>query len=217
MSAGLVAKLTQHTIQITVWFMGFLGILLIVLVAAVLIVKDQSELQDKLEQSRLYNEFHKITQKLSEVGMAYLRTQGIIMIIVAAVCIIGLSLLHNSYALLIGIGIAFMDALPVLGSFLVLVPWAVIALVSGNIYEAAVLVTLFLVCQLIREILEPKLIGNRIGIKPLFTLIAMYVGVKLFSVAGFILGPVGLIIIQTIYQVVIDYTIPVTGGHPGET
>ncbi len=208
MSAGMVPKLTQHTIQIAVWFMSFLGLLLIVIVAAVLIVKDQSELREKLADSHLYQEVHKIMQRLSAVGIAYLRTQGIIMIIVAAVCILGLSLLHNSYAFLIGIGIAFMDALPVLGSFLVLIPWAVIALISGNIYEAAVLVTIFLICQVIREILEPKLIGNRIGIKPLYTLIAIYVGVKLFSVAGFILGPIGLIIIQTIYQVVNDYTMP---------
>ncbi len=206
MSTSLVPKLTQHTIQITIWFVGFLGILLIVLVAAVLIVKDSSELQDKLKESRMYHEYHRITQRLSEVGMAYLRTQGIIMIIVAVVCILGLTLLHNDYAFLIGIGIAFMDALPVLGSFLVLIPWAIVSLVSGNIYEAAILITIYLICQIIREILEPKLLGNRIGIRPLFTLIAIYVGVKLFSFAGFILGPVGLIIIQTIYQAVSDHT-----------
>lgn len=214
LSTVLVPKLTQHTIQIAVWFMGFLGILLIVLVAAVLIVKDRSELQDKLGKSRIYLKFHRITQRLSEVGMAYLRTQGIIMIIVAIVCILGLSLLHNSYAFLIGFGIAFMDALPVLGSFLVLIPWAIVSLVSGNVYDAAILVTIYLICQIIREILEPKLLGNRIGIRPLFTLIAIYVGVKLFSFAGFILGPVGLIVIQTIYEVVCDYQWSDTGTSP---
>ncbi len=207
LSANLVPKLTQHTVQITIWFMGFLGILLIILVATVLIVKDLSELHEKFAEVSLYKDVHRVTQRLSEVGIAYLRTQGIIMIIVGGVCILGLSLLHNSYAFLIGVGVAFMDALPVLGSFLVLVPWAVIMLVNGNIYEAAVLFTIFLICQIIREILEPKLIGSKIGVKPLFTLIAMYIGVKLFSVAGFILGPVGLIVIQTIYQVVGDNTL----------
>lgn len=201
MSANLVPKLTQHTVQITVWFMGVLGILLIILVAAVLIVKDMSELHEKFAALNLYKDVHRVTQRLTEAGIAYLRTQGIIMLIVAAICILGLSLLHNNYAFLIGIGIAFMDALPVLGSFLVLIPWAIFMLVNGKIFDAAILITIFLICQIVREILEPKLIGNRIGIKPLFTLIAMYVGVKLFSVAGFILGPIGLIIIQTIYQV----------------
>ncbi len=204
LSDGLMPKLTQQTLHIAIWIVGLLGILLIILVAAVLIAKDQSEMHRKLAEVRLYKEIHKVTQRLSEAGMAYLRSQWIIMIIVAAVCILGLSLLHNNYAFLIGIGIAFMDALPVLGSFLVLVPWAIISLIRGNIYEAAILITIYLVCQIIREILEPKLIGNRIGVKPLFTLIAIYVGVKLFSVAGFILGPVGLIVIQTVYQVVND-------------
>jgi len=74
-------------------------------------------------------------------------------------------------------------------------------LINGNIYGAAILFTTYLLCQIVREILEPKLIGNQIGIKPLFTLISMYIGVRLFSIAGFFLGPIGLIIIITIVRV----------------
>ncbi|NLP15413.1 MAG: AI-2E family transporter, partial [Clostridiales bacterium] len=61
-------------------------------------------------------------------------------------------------------------------------------------------ITVYLLCQIIREIVEPKLIGNRIGIRPLYTLMSMYVGLKLFGIAGFILGPVGLIIIIAIIK-----------------
>ena len=75
-------------------------------------------------------------------------------------------------------------------------------LLNGDIFGAAVLLTTYLVCQIIREVIEPKLIGNRIGIKPLYTLMAMYIGLKLFGIAGFILGPVGLVIIITIIKVV---------------
>ena len=79
-------------------------------------------------------------------------------------------------------------------------------LMNGNIYAAAILITIFLVCQILREVLEPKLIGNRIGVKPLYTLISIYIGVKLFSIIGFILGPIGLVIIITVYKVVNEKT-----------
>lgn len=201
---GLMPKLTEHTVAITVGVLAFIGVLLIIFVAAVLIAKDLPGLREKYEKSELYQDIHKVTVKLSEAGIAYLRSQLIIMLIVAVICVLGLVLLHNEYALLIGVGIAIMDALPVLGIGLALIPWAIVVLMSGDIYQAAILFTIFLICQIVREVLEPRLIGNRIGVKPLFTLIAMYIGVKLFSIAGFFLGPIGLIVIITCYKVITE-------------
>ncbi len=200
----VIPEITQHSISITIRVIAVIGIMLIVFVAAVLIVKDLPDYHKKFEKNSLYHDIHRVTKKLSEAGVAYLRSQLIIMITIAGICIFGLTLTKNEYAALIGIGIAIMDALPVLGSGLILVPWSIIMVITGDIYTAAILITTFLACQIVREILEPKLIGNRIGVKPLFTLIAMYVGLKLFSIAGFILGPIGLIIIQTVYKVVND-------------
>lgn len=203
---NLMPQVTEHTISITVGVIAFFGVLLIIFVSAVLIVKELPSFQEKYGNHNLYKDFHRITGKLSEAGAAYLRSQVIIMIIVALICVLGLTLLHNDYAVLLGIGIAIMDALPVIGSGIVFIPWAVVMLMNGNIYAAAILITIYLVCQVLREVLEPKLIGNRIGIKPLYTLISMYIGVKLFSIIGFILGPIGLVIIITVYKVVNEKT-----------
>jgi sporulation integral membrane protein YtvI len=178
--------------------------MLIVFVAAVLIVKDLPSFHKRYEHNDFYKDMHKVTEKLSDAGIAYLRSQLIIMMIVAVICVLGLTLIKNDYAVLLGLGIAIMDALPILGSGIIFIPWAIIMLMNGNIFTAAILVTTYLLCQIIREVLEPKLIGNSIGIKPIFTLIAMYVGVKLFSIAGFFLGPIGLVIIITIYKVIND-------------
>lgn len=204
--SNLMPKLTAHTISITVGIVAFTGVFLIVLVAAVLIVKDLPEFHHRYENNEIYKDIHKVTEKLSEAGIAYLRCQLIIMIIVAAVCILGLTLLKSDYAVLLGLGIAIMDALPILGSGIILIPWGIIVLINGNIYAAAILITTYLISQVVREVLEPKLIGNRIGIRPIFTLISMYVGVKLFSIIGFILGPIGLIIIMTILKVISEKT-----------
>lgn len=198
----VMPKMTKHTISFTIKFVGFIGIVLIVLVAAVLIAKDLPGYREKYCNNKLYKELQKVTVKLSDAGIAFIRCQLIIMSIVAVICVIGLTLLKNEYPVLLGIGIAFMDALPILGSGMIFIPWSIIVLINGDIFTAAMLFTIFLVCQIIREILEPKLIGNRIGIKPLFTLISIYVGVELFGFAGFFLGPIGLLIIMTIYKVI---------------
>lgn len=198
----VMPRMTQQTISMTIKFVAFIGIVLIVLVAAVLIVKDLPAFHEKYDNHNLYKDVHKVTGKLSEAGVAFLRCQLIIMSIVAVICVIGLYIIKNEYPVLLGVIIAFLDALPILGSGMIFIPWSIIVLINGDIYQAAMLFTIFLICQVVREILEPKLIGNRIGIKPLYTLIAMYVGLKLFNIAGFILGPIGLLIIITIYHVI---------------
>ncbi len=201
LKTNVMPGITQRTISFIIWIIAITGIFLIILISAVLIVKDLPDFHRKYGNSDFYRDVHKVTNKLADAGVAYLRSQLIIMVIVAFCSVLGLTILKNEYALLIGLIIALMDALPILGSGIVYIPWSIIMLINGNIFAAAILVTTFLVCQILREILEPKLIGNRIGIKPLFTLIAMYVGVNLFSIAGFVLGPIGLIIIITVVKV----------------
>jgi sporulation integral membrane protein YtvI len=204
--SNIMPKITKHSISFTVDFITFIGIVLIILVAAVLIVKELPEFHKRFDNNSLYKDIHKVTAKLADAGTAYLRSQLIIMSIVGVISIIGLTILKSHYAVLLGLGIAILDALPILGSAMVYIPWAMISLFNGDILVAAILFSTFLICQVIREILEPKLIGNRIGIKPLYTLISMYVGLKLFSFAGFFLGPIGLLIIITVYKVVNDKT-----------
>jgi sporulation integral membrane protein YtvI len=204
LKTNVMPGITEHTISFTVKLVTAIGVFLIVFVSSVLMVKDLPSFREKYRKNDLYKDVHKVTEKLSEAGIAYLRSQLVIMLIVAVICVLGLTLIKSDYALLLGVGIAIMDALPVLGSGIILIPWSIIVLINGNIYAAAILITIFLICQVLREVLEPKLIGNRIGIKPLFTLISIYIGVKLFSLAGFFLGPIGLVIIITVFKVIND-------------
>lgn len=198
----LIPGMTAQTFQFMVRIVGFIGIILIIIISAVLIIKEIPELKIKYKNTDIYNDVTKVTSKLADAGIAYMRSQLLIMLFVAASIVIGLVLIKNEYALLLGIGIGILDALPIIGSGMILVPWSIIMLLNGNIYAAAVLITVYLICQIIREVLEPKLIGNRIGIKPLYTLISMYIGLRLFGVTGFILGPISLILIITIFQVI---------------
>ncbi len=199
-----IPSMTSRTLSLTVKFVAFIGVFLITLISAVLINKEIPELRRKHKNSNLYKDINKVTVRLADAGMAYLRAQLLIMVLVAVCCVTGLVIIRNDYALLIGILIAILDALPLIGSGMILIPWSLIMLINGNIFASAVLITVYLICQIIREIAEPKLIGNRIGIKPLYTLISMYIGLRLFGIAGFILGPVGLVIIITILNEIND-------------
>lgn len=87
--------------------------------------------------------------------------------------------------------------LPIFGTGTVLIPWAVFKLLSGDLRYAVGLVILYLVTQLVRRVIEPKLVGDSIGINPLVTLVFMYVGYRLSGVLGMILAvPIGAITIN---------------------
>ena len=103
-------------------------------------------------------------------------------------------------AFLLAIIIAFVDILPVLGAGTILIPWAVFSAFFGNVPQAVGLALLYVLIILIRNFCEPKIIGSQIGINPLFTLIAMFTGLRLFSVAGLFLFPVILIVVIKFYK-----------------
>lgn len=83
--------------------------------------------------------------------------------------------------------IAFADALPIVGSGTVMLPWAVASAFNGNINLSIALVVLFIVITIVRQLLEPKVVSNQIGIHPIFTLIAMYTGYKVMGIIGMLL------------------------------
>lgn len=196
----IMPVITSQSLNIMIGLVGIVGIILIILVSILLLIKDDEQYCNSFKNSVFYPDIHLVTSKLSQMGIAYLRTQAIMMTFIGVLCCVGLLLIGNKYALIIGIGIGIFDAFPILGSGLILVPWGIVELFNRNLYSAAVLLTLYLGCQLIRQFLEPRLLGNRIGIKPVYTLMAMYIGVKVFGIPGFLLGPLGLVIITTIVK-----------------
>ena len=190
--------MTRRTLKFAAGIAVAVGTIIITLTLVLLWIKDMEEYKKGLKRSEFYPEVHRITKQLSETGIAYLKTQLIIMGIIAALCSIALFLIGNPYTLIFGIAMALFDAFPVLGLGLILGPWILIELLTKDFFSAAVLGTLFVVCQLIREFLEPKLLGGKLGIPPIYSMIAMYLGVQLFGIWGFFLGPLGFVILRTI-------------------
>ena len=97
--------------------------------------------------------------------------------------------------LVIGILIGICDALPFLGTGICLLPWALFQLLSKKMLSAVGLILIYIVCTLTRQTLEPKLIGERFGVHPLAILMSIYIGIKVYSRGGFLLGPISAFLI----------------------
>lgn len=108
----------------------------------------------------------------------------------------GFIFLHIEHAALIAAIVALIDALPVLGVGTVLLPWAVFKLITGNTAIALGFVILYASVTLLRSLLEPKLVGAQLGLHPVATLLAMYIGFSSTGILGMILFPMGLMIIK---------------------
>lgn len=107
----------------------------------------------------------------------------------------GFLILRIPYAILLGLAIAVFDILPVLGTGGVLLPWAVVLFLMKNTPLAVGILVLYLIITVVRNVMEPRLVGKQIGLHPLVTLMSMFLGLKLVGIAGMVLFPVGLTII----------------------
>lgn len=145
---------------------------------------------------------------VSSLG-CYLKAEFILVGISFIITIIGLYVINFigmnvQYPLLAAIAIGFVDALPILGSGTVIVPWAAIAALDGDINLAIALLILLAVISVARQLIEPKVVSKQIGIHPIFTLIAMYTGFKAIGIMGLLIGPIVLIILKNIFGTLID-------------
>ena len=97
-----------------------------------------------------------------------------------------------------------MDALPIVGSGTVMIPWAIISGINGDLKLGISIIVLFVIMSVIRQFLEPRLVSKHIGTHPIFTLIAMYTGFKFVGIIGMFIGPIILIIIKNVFANLID-------------
>lgn len=141
-----------------------------------------------------------INAELKKYMGGYVKAQCIIMSVAFVILMTGLTILQKDYALLIAIGIAVLDALPFFGSGAVLWPWALVSFLSGSVKSGVGLIIIYLIIVLTRQTIEPKIVSSKIGLHPILTLMAMYVGYRTFSIGGMILGPLTLMLIISFYR-----------------
>lgn len=85
-----------------------------------------------------------------------------------------------------------------------MIPWAIISAVNGDLKLGMAIFILYVIILIVHQLLEPRIVGNNIGIHPVFTLIAMYTGFKFSGIIGLFIGPIVLIILQNVFETMID-------------
>ena len=137
---------------------------------------------------------------LRDTAGGYLRVYGTIGLITFCELFLGLLFICRDYALLAALVITFVDILPVFGCGTVLVPWALFEWVGGNGKSAVGLLILYIVISIIRQGIEPRILGSVMGLSPLSALFFMYAGGKLFGVLGLFLLPFSAVIVKNLYE-----------------
>lgn len=130
----------------------------------------------------------------------WLRAQGVLMLVTFGEVTVGYFILGIESFLLLAALTALVDALPVFGTGTVLLPWAAVTLLGGDWKLAAGLAVLYWVVSAVRGLLEPKLVGDRVGLPPLAALVAMYVGFRAFGVGGMILTPILAMFVKELHD-----------------
>ncbi len=172
--------------------------LLMLFVSVVLLMRDYDKMRASLEKYKSYQALHRITQRMWKQGGMYLKAQMILILIITVLCAAGLWVFGNPYFLLLGIVIGLLDALPFVGTGTILVPMAVFLVFRGNYKLAAGYAGLFLLTYVVREYLEPRLIGAKLGVYPFVMVVVVYAGLYLYGPAGVFLGPVTLLTVMEI-------------------
>ncbi|MBO4854698.1 MAG: sporulation integral membrane protein YtvI [Oscillospiraceae bacterium] len=130
----------------------------------------------------------------------WLKAQTILLTVTFCELLTGLALLRQPYALLLAVLIALIDALPVFGTGTVLLPWAAVLCLAGNIPRALALTVLYAIISVVRSILEPKIMAAQANLPPLAALMAMYVGFRTLGVGGMVLFPLSLLLIKQLHD-----------------
>lgn len=182
------------------------------LIATILLAKDYDKVMNKLLDREDCKVFLEILCGIIRYIATYVRAQVIIMSLIGGVCSLTLALCGFKQGAFWGLLAGVLDALPFIGTGVVLVPTALLQLFQASYGRALICIILYGVCILLRELLEPRLIGGRIGVSPIFILVSLYAGIGLFGVWGILLGPLGFVIVyQSFLSITGQYEKPAKG------
>ncbi|MDF2538348.1 MAG: hypothetical protein K0S76_1369 [Herbinix sp.] len=174
--------------------------LIVVILSAYFFTVSRDELVAGLKKympASVTNVWHLIYDNFKTAFGGYFKAQFKIMLVLTVIMFVAFEILGVGYSFLLALGIAFLDLLPVFGTGAILWPWAIIEMVTGNYVRAIGLVVVYLICQILKQILQPKMVGDSIGISPLETLVFMFIGYRFYSVLGMILGiPIGMVCVN---------------------
>ena len=182
---------------------------IVAIVSAYFFISDREEVitwSKKVAPEPLVRRMTLVMDNLKYAVGGYFKAQFKIMVVVFGILLVGFFVLQVHFQFLLALLIALLDFLPFFGTGTALIPWMVYKILVGNYKMASGLLVLYVVTQLIRQVIQPKLVGDSIGMKPLVTLVLLFVGYKIGGIIAMIFAvPIGMIIINLYKAGAFDY------------
>lgn len=207
--AGIGNPAVEATGNVVKRIPGILVSVIVALVSAYFFTAQREEIiqwSKKVAPKAIEARMSMVMYNLKYAVGGYFKAQFKIMAVVGLILLCGFLILGVDYAFLLAILIAFLDFLPFFGTGTALIPWAVYKFFVMDIKIAIALLIIYGITQLVRQIIQPKLVGDSIGLSPLLTLILLYVGYRVGSLLGMILAvPIGMIILNLYKEGAFDY------------
>lgn len=173
---------------------------IIILISAYFFIADRDKIVAawrKAMPNYIVDKWDMVINNFKRAIGGYFRAQFKLMLIVFVILWVGFLILKVDYSFLLALVVAFIDLLPFFGTGAVLGPWAIYSFIVGKYGEAVFLIVIYLLCQIIKQVLQPKMVGDSIGISPLSTLFFMFIGYRLGGLLGLIIGiPIGMVLVN---------------------
>ena len=176
------------------------GFILLFIISTVFLAKDYDRIMNQMLNRQECHVVLDVICGIIRYTATFVKAQLLIMLLIGSICSLVLTLVKVPSGMFWGILAGVLDAFPLFGTGIVLVPLAIMQIIATNYVAGIVVLGLYVVCIFIRELLEPKLIGGKMGIPPLAVLTTIYAGIQLFGLFGIIKGPLGFILVQQTYQ-----------------
>jgi sporulation integral membrane protein YtvI len=201
-------KIVENSFRFIVFLPEILVFIIITFISAFFFTKDYELINNyKIKYVQPYferikkNEYYKIIVKdVIFVLFGYLKAQLILMSFTFFIASFGLGLLRVDSFIFKAFAISLVDALPIFGTAIILVPWGIFSMLSDKIFLGTGLLLLYLVLTIFRQSVEPKIFSTQIGLYPLTTLFSIYAGLKVIGVLGIFIGPILIIISKTLLK-----------------
>ncbi|WP_170007911.1 sporulation integral membrane protein YtvI [Bacillus fonticola] len=186
------------------WFPNAATVIVFSLLATFFISKDWDKLKNRFTTyipAKAKNSGKSVYADLRKALFGFLRAQATLISLTAITILIGLLILRVEYAVTIALVMGLVDIVPYLGTGVIFIPWIAYEFLAGESSLAVGLTVLFVVTIVQRQVLEPKILSSSIGLDPLATLVALFIGFQLFGFLGLIVGPVVLVLFNTFERV----------------
>ena len=184
--------MAEFTIETAKGVPDFVVALIIYIMACYMLTVDYSYLRSRAAR-HTHQRMRRFLKQVRDTALAafggYLRAEFLLSVVVFFILLVGFCVNGQPYGLLLALGLAVMDFIPIIGAGTVMVPWAVVDLFMGNWFHAVELMLIWGVIALFRRVGEPKFVGDQTGLSPIVSLISIYIGWRVAGVLGMILGP----------------------------